>query len=165
MNDIQEIQALAKAAIEQSENIGEAAWYTADCLQHLLHAGAPDAQFIAAANPSAVLELIADIERLKHFETAYKEFSDKTDWVQETAHWSELGMHRADVLRKRCNDLTSHNQAQADEIVRLRGGANTGTNTGHGHVFPRPDGVRARCGGPGLCKDCSSDLARKEPRP
>lgn len=34
-------------------------------------------------------------------------------------------------------------------------------NTGHGHVFPRPDGVRARCGGPGICLDCSRDLARK----
>ena len=64
--------------------------------------------------------LLAEVERLQRFETAYKEFSDKTDWVQETAHWSELGMHRADVLRKRCDDLTSHNQAQADEIVRLR---------------------------------------------
>lgn len=79
-----------------------------------------NADFIAAANPAAVLDLIAKIERLQRFEIAYQEFSDKTDWVQETAHWSELGMHRADVLRKRCDDLNSHNQAQADEIVRLR---------------------------------------------
>lgn len=35
-----------------------------------------------------------------------------------------------------------------------------GTNTGHGHVFLRPDGVRARCGGPALCSDCAIDLAR-----
>lgn len=69
---------------------------------------------------STIARLEAEVERLQRFETAYKEFSDKTDWVQESAHWSELGMHRADVLRKRCNDLTSHNQAQADEIVRLR---------------------------------------------
>lgn len=34
-------------------------------------------------------------------------------------------------------------------------------NEGHGHVFPRPDGVRARCGGPGLCKVCSADAAKK----
>lgn len=32
-----------------------------------------------------------------------------------------------------------------------------GTNTGHGHVWERPDGVKARCGGPGLCKLCSKD--------
>lgn len=35
-----------------------------------------------------------------------------------------------------------------------------GTNTGHGHVWPRPDGVKARCGGPGLCAQCSRDEAR-----
>lgn len=32
-----------------------------------------------------------------------------------------------------------------------------GTNSGHGHVWPRPDGIKARCGGVGLCKICSAD--------
>ena len=32
-----------------------------------------------------------------------------------------------------------------------------GLNTGHGHVWRRPDGLRARCGGPGLCRECSRD--------
>lgn len=42
----------------------------------------------------------------------------------------------------------------------------TNPNTGHGHVFPRPDGVKMRCGGPGLCKECSKDHARaKQPLP
>jgi hypothetical protein len=27
-------------------------------------------------------------------------------------------------------------------------------NSGHGHVRPRPDGVKARCGGPALCRVC-----------
>lgn len=35
------------------------------------------------------------------------------------------------------------------------------SNTGHGHVFPRPDGMRARCGGPGICKACALDAQRK----
>lgn len=35
------------------------------------------------------------------------------------------------------------------------------SNTGHGHVFPRPDGARARCGGPGMCPVCSADQVRK----
>jgi hypothetical protein len=34
-------------------------------------------------------------------------------------------------------------------------------NTGHGHVFPRPDGAKARCGGPALCSECAADQARK----
>jgi len=32
-----------------------------------------------------------------------------------------------------------------------------GTNTGHGHVWPRPDGVKARCGGFPKCNVCVSD--------
>lgn len=32
-------------------------------------------------------------------------------------------------------------------------------NKGHGHVFPRPDGMKARCGGPGMCKECAADAA------
>jgi hypothetical protein len=35
-------------------------------------------------------------------------------------------------------------------------------NVGHGHVFKRPDGVKARCGCPGMCSECSRDLARAE---
>lgn len=34
-------------------------------------------------------------------------------------------------------------------------------NTGHGHVFPREDGVVARCGGPGLCAECSTEVVRR----
>lgn len=33
-------------------------------------------------------------------------------------------------------------------------------NTGHGHVRPRPDGLVARCGGPGMCSPCSIELAQ-----
>lgn len=36
-----------------------------------------------------------------------------------------------------------------------------GLNTGHGHVFPRPDGKKARCGGPKLCNLCAADQVRK----
>lgn len=34
-----------------------------------------------------------------------------------------------------------------------------GTNNGHGHVWPRPDGFVARCGGPALCDECALDAA------
>lgn len=37
---------------------------------------------------------------------------------------------------------------------------------GHGHVIPRPDGVKARCGGPALCSVCAKEqaaIAAREP--
>lgn len=39
--------------------------------------------------------------------------------------------------------------------------ANGTNNVGHGHVYPRPDGVRMRCGGPLMCTECALDEARK----
>lgn len=30
---------------------------------------------------------------------------------------------------------------------------------GHGHVVPREDGVKTRCGGVGLCVECSIEAA------
>lgn len=38
-------------------------------------------------------------------------------------------------------------------------GHTVGTNSGHGHVWKRTDGYRARCGGSGFCKQCQSDKA------
>jgi hypothetical protein len=36
-----------------------------------------------------------------------------------------------------------------------------GQDIGHGHVWPRADGVLARCGGPAMCKQCALELAHK----
>lgn len=33
-------------------------------------------------------------------------------------------------------------------------------NSGHGHVVPRADGSRMRCGGPGRCATCSAEAVR-----
>ncbi len=33
-------------------------------------------------------------------------------------------------------------------------------NSGHGHVFPRPDGAKMRCGGPAICPVCAKDASR-----
>jgi hypothetical protein len=43
-------------------------------------------------------------------------------------------------------------------------GHGPGSNTGHGYVWERPDGMKARCGGPGLCKECAGDAARLKAR-
>jgi len=35
-----------------------------------------------------------------------------------------------------------------------------GNNFGHGHVTPRADGVKARCGGPSMCSTCANELGQ-----
>jgi ribosomal protein S27AE len=35
-------------------------------------------------------------------------------------------------------------------------------NEGHGHVRPRDDGMKARCGGPGICPQCSQEAVTAE---
>lgn len=43
--------------------------------------------------------------RAKAYKEALDEWFEKTDWVQETAHFSELGVHRADALKARIKAL------------------------------------------------------------
>lgn len=43
--------------------------------------------------------------KLAQYKAAFDEWHEKTEWVQETSHWSELGMHRADVLKMRIEAL------------------------------------------------------------
>lgn len=79
-----------------------------------------------AGHPMAarIAALEAEVERLKGFETAYKVFMEKTDWVQEQMNRPEqtarlpaslLGMHRADVMTKTL-------ESQEREIIRLTTG-------------------------------------------
>lgn len=37
--------------------------------------------------------------------------------------------------------------------------------SGHGHVTPNADGSLARCGGPGICVECSVEFARQAKLP
>ena len=52
-----------------------------------------------------ILEQQKAILELEQYRKSWYEWSEKTDWVQETAKAKELGMHRADILRKRIEDL------------------------------------------------------------
>ena len=51
-----------------------------------------------------------ELRRLHQHELASRNWLDKTDWVQKTAQDGELGMHRADVLKKRIDALNESNQ-------------------------------------------------------
>lgn len=52
----------------------------------------------------------AELRRLHRVELARNEWITKTEWVQQAAHPRELGMHRADVMRKRIERLQAENE-------------------------------------------------------
>lgn len=46
------------------------------------------------------------------------------------------------------------------EIQPEAAGEVKGVTWGRGHVYPRSDGVLARCGGPAICAECAKDRAQ-----
>ena len=52
-----------------------------------------------------ILEQQKALLELEKYRESWYEWSEKTGWIQETATAKELGMHRADVMRKRIEDL------------------------------------------------------------
>lgn len=52
-----------------------------------------------------------------NYKIALQEWLDKTEWVQKTCENHELGMHRADVLKQRIENL----QRELAEKPKLRG--------------------------------------------
>lgn len=54
------------------------------------------------ARPEAYASVLAERDRYK---AAYEEFSNLTEWVQQTSKVGEFGRHRADVLRMRIEAL------------------------------------------------------------
>lgn len=67
-----------------------------------------------------VIGLHKQIRRLTSFKVAYQEWSDKTDWVQQSAHWSELGKHRADVIIERFSALKAEKESLRKDAERYR---------------------------------------------
>ena len=51
--------------------------------------------------------------------------------------------------------------ASGAEAARPQMQAKPRGNVGHGHVFPRPDGGKAKCGGPSICSECARDESQK----
>ena len=69
-----------------------------------------DELFLKECSPEAVIALIDEIQRLKSVEHAFTEWIEKTEWVQATVQPTELGRHRADVLRARIDNLKTEDE-------------------------------------------------------
>lgn len=59
--------------------------------------------------------LAAELRRLHIVEQEFQQWINKTEWVQKSAQSHELGMHRADVMKLRIDQLLDENkQLRAD---------------------------------------------------
>jgi ABC-type phosphate transport system auxiliary subunit len=65
-------------------------------------------------------EAAAELRRLHNVKLAFDEWIDKTSWVQHTAGASDLGKHRADVLRERIERLEAENEALREFVEYIR---------------------------------------------
>ena len=55
--------------------------------------------------PAAMSKAADELESLQRYRTAYNEWTDKTEWVQESAPAKYLGVHRADALKDMISEL------------------------------------------------------------
>lgn len=70
--------------------------------------------------------------------------------------WSPPFGHR-DPECEAARAAATLDEGPTDWVQRLRPST---PELGHGHVKPRPDGMKARCGGPALCPDCALEAQR-----
>lgn len=75
---------------------------------------------------SELRRLVAENDKLRNerdrFHFALNEWLDKTEWVQQSVKPRELGMHRADILRGRIDQLQAQAQParEPQPILRVR---------------------------------------------
>jgi hypothetical protein len=99
----------------------EAASFRADCADWKRNTEALQ-EFLGEKTVEEVaLELLAENNRLGQIEYAFSEWVEKTDWVQCTVQASELGRHRADVLRTRIDQFKAENEALRKAIADVDG--------------------------------------------
>jgi hypothetical protein len=99
----------------------EAASFRADCADWKRNTEALQ-EFLGEKTVEEVaLEVLAENNRLGQIEYAFSEWIEKTDWVQSTVQASELGRHRADVLRTRIDQFKAENEALRKAIADVDG--------------------------------------------
>lgn len=94
-----------------------------------------------------VITLGATAERVKivnYLRSVGREMDEQSD-----------GMGVGAAMAAWVSELADKISSYQDEPSAVSG--KPGINAGHGHVYPRPDGVKARCMGPGGCLVCSED--------
>lgn len=61
----------------------------------------------------------AELHRLHDYKSSYEIWLEKTNWVQDSSQWHELGKHRADVLKDRIDRLHEVNQELVEALEQI----------------------------------------------
>jgi hypothetical protein len=96
------------------------------------------------------------IARAKEFVESIQ--ADKDGAVDESPNLQGLPVDRSADLQGG-GDCA---KGAGDELAAQKQESRVGTNSGHGHVWDRPDGMVTKCGGPGICIMCTDDKAHAE---
>jgi hypothetical protein len=79
-------------------------------------------------------------------------------WALATIKDQDVDHERAAEVFSALNDwLVSGGFLPNDWSPKTVPTVGKGSNTGHGHAWPRPDGKKARCGGINMCGACRRD--------
>lgn len=82
---------------------------------------------------------VDELKRMSTLRQSHNQWIEKTEWVQDTVKAGELGRHRADVLKKRIEDLTA-------EVERLKQGSCKGIPRTGCNYLADCDRVCNKCG-------------------
>ncbi|HET8687638.1 MAG TPA: hypothetical protein VFM18_13385 [Methanosarcina sp.] len=82
----------------------------------------------------------------------YKKLSDIMRWVDAYAHDYATEGKLSNMRQKVESEIQAALSSDSSSSPTVQA-----SNLGHGHVIPRPDGFRARCGGPSFCKVCRAE--------
>lgn len=63
-----------------------------------------------------------EVERIRQYETGFNEWIDKSEWARKGATAKELGLHLADVIKMRYDQLQADLTARDQQIDALRQG-------------------------------------------
>lgn len=66
--------------------------------------------------------LAAELRRLHIVEQAFQQWINRTEWVQKSAQSHELGMHRADVMKQRLDQLLDENKKLRTDLEAIGAG-------------------------------------------
>lgn len=85
-------------------------------------------RFIFQGGSEYAIRLADEIERLTRFEQAYREWSEKSEWVQDeisagTLPAKYLGYHRADIVHAEITRLRAENEALHKAYWKMRNAA------------------------------------------